>query len=80
MQQRRCPRHGPHDTLIRSSRFHREHLAFRDALRADARLREEHQPLKSRLAAEFGSDREGYGRAKSGFIEAALSRKRRRRR
>jgi len=48
------------------------HVAFRDALRADAALAKEYAALKRRLAAELGHDREAYTEAKTGFIHAAL--------
>jgi GrpB-like predicted nucleotidyltransferase (UPF0157 family) len=51
-----------------------EHLRFRDALRADGRLAAEYGRLKRSLAARFGSDREGYCEAKTGFIRAILER------
>jgi GrpB-like predicted nucleotidyltransferase (UPF0157 family) len=50
-----------------------QHLRFRDALRADAALAAEYGLLKRHLAARFGSDRDGYCEAKTGFIRAALS-------
>ncbi len=49
-----------------------EHLAFRDALRADHQLADRYESLKRRLAAEFRDDRVGYTDAKSAFIHAAL--------
>jgi GrpB-like predicted nucleotidyltransferase (UPF0157 family) len=49
-----------------------DHLRFRDALRADARLAAEYGRLKRRLAARFGCDRDGYCEAKTEFIRAAL--------
>jgi GrpB-like predicted nucleotidyltransferase (UPF0157 family) len=51
-----------------------DHLRFRDALRADAGLAAEYGLLKRQLAARFGSDREGYCTAKTGFVRAVLSR------
>jgi GrpB-like predicted nucleotidyltransferase (UPF0157 family) len=51
-----------------------EHLRFRDCLRVDAELAAEYGLLKRHLAARFGSDREGYCEAKTGFVRAALSR------
>ena len=56
------------------SRFHREHLAFRDALRADAALAVEYLTLKRALAARHGRDREGYTDGKAAFIRAAVDR------
>jgi GrpB-like predicted nucleotidyltransferase (UPF0157 family) len=51
-----------------------DHLRFRDCLRADAELAAAYGLLKRHLAAQFGSNREGYCEAKTGFIRAALSR------
>lgn len=45
------------------------HLAFRDALRADAGARERYAALKHRLAAQHGDDRDAYTDAKSAFID-----------
>ena len=50
-----------------------EQLRFRDGLRASAALRDEYASLKTRLAAEFGSDRERYTAAKAGFIRQTLA-------
>lgn len=50
----------------------RDQLAFRDALRADARLVESYAEIKSALAAEHADDREAYSAAKSSFIRAVL--------
>jgi GrpB-like predicted nucleotidyltransferase (UPF0157 family) len=52
----------------------REHLRFRDALRADGRLAAEYGRLKRSLAARFGCDRDGYCQAKTGFVRAILAR------
>jgi len=49
-----------------------QQLRFRDALRTDAALRDEYAGLKTRLAAEFGPDRERYTRAKAEFIRRIL--------
>lgn len=48
--------------------FWTKHLAFRDYLRAHADTAAEYAALKRRLAAEYGSDRLGYTKAKSPFI------------
>lgn len=47
-------------------------IAFRDALRADPRLRNEYADLKYRLAATYRDDREAYTGAKTPFIERVL--------
>ncbi len=48
--------------------FWRRHVAFRDYLRAHPKVAGEYAALKRRLAAEYGSDREGYTEAKTEFI------------
>jgi GrpB-like predicted nucleotidyltransferase (UPF0157 family) len=54
------------------SPFFAEHLRFRDALRADARLAAAYYRLKVELAARFGDDREGYTEAKGDFIRTVV--------
>ena len=54
------------------SRLWREHLAFRDALRAEAALCSRYQTLKLRLAEEFANDKSGYTAAKGPFIQSVL--------
>jgi GrpB-like predicted nucleotidyltransferase (UPF0157 family) len=49
-----------------------EGLRFRDALRADAELRERYEALKRELAEKHAGDREAYTRAKTEFVSAAL--------
>jgi GrpB-like predicted nucleotidyltransferase (UPF0157 family) len=51
----------------------REHLAFRDALRADSDLRARYQSLKLRLAEEFADDKAAYTAAKAPFIQSAIA-------
>jgi GrpB-like predicted nucleotidyltransferase (UPF0157 family) len=48
-------------------------LRFRDTLRAHRQLAAEYVALKRALAARFRGDREGYTKAKSGFINDARS-------
>ena len=50
----------------------RSRIAFRDALRADAALRQRYLELKQQLAAQHPTDREAYSRAKLPFIADAL--------
>jgi len=52
----------------------RRHLAFRDALRADARLRSEYGALKRFLADRHSTDVAAYTAGKDAFVEAALLR------
>jgi GrpB-like predicted nucleotidyltransferase (UPF0157 family) len=51
----------------------REQVAFRDALRADDALRDEHAALKRDLAAAHGDDRDRYTAAKGEFVERVLA-------
>jgi GrpB-like predicted nucleotidyltransferase (UPF0157 family) len=53
----------------------RRHIAFRDALRADARLRSEYAALKHLLADRHSKDREAYTSAKDAFVKAVLLRR-----
>jgi GrpB-like predicted nucleotidyltransferase (UPF0157 family) len=46
----------------------RKHRILRDRLRADPALARRYADLKRRLAAEYGTDREGYATAKTEFI------------
>lgn len=48
-------------------------LAFRDALRADARLRDTYAALKRELAQRHGGERNQYTAAKSAFVERVLA-------
>jgi GrpB-like predicted nucleotidyltransferase (UPF0157 family) len=50
----------------------RDHLAFRDALRASSELATRYAELKSQLAANHIGDREAYTEAKAEFIRATL--------
>lgn len=58
--------------VVIDSPYWKEHLAFRDALRADAALAERYWQLKRRLAARFPHDRAAYTDAKGDFIGAVL--------
>lgn len=55
------------------SAFWLEHLAFRDMLRSDSRLRSAYQKLKLGLAAKHPSDKSAYQAAKEPFIRTALA-------
>jgi GrpB-like predicted nucleotidyltransferase (UPF0157 family) len=48
------------------------YLAFRDALRQDATLRDRYAALKRGLAAQFAGDRKSYTKAKHEFIRGTL--------
>jgi GrpB-like predicted nucleotidyltransferase (UPF0157 family) len=52
---------------------HRDHVDFRDALRADRALVAEYGALKRRLAVEHRDDRAGYVEAKAEFIVGVLT-------
>jgi GrpB-like predicted nucleotidyltransferase (UPF0157 family) len=54
------------------SAFWRDHLAFRDRLRADDLLRDAYAALKQDLAARFPRDREAYIEAKGPFVKEIL--------
>ncbi|HET7229843.1 MAG TPA: GrpB family protein [Longimicrobium sp.] len=54
------------------SRFWREHLRFRDLLRADPVLAAEYARLKHDLAARHACDRLAYTTGKKSFIDAAV--------
>lgn len=49
------------------------HLAFRDALRADAAQRDAYAALKGRLVAAHGADRAAYTEAKTDFIAQVVA-------
>jgi GrpB-like predicted nucleotidyltransferase (UPF0157 family) len=49
-----------------------EQIAFRDALRGDARLARRYAGLKRELAARHPGDREAYSAAKTEFVAAVL--------
>jgi GrpB-like predicted nucleotidyltransferase (UPF0157 family) len=55
-----------------SSDAWRDHVRFRDALRADPALMREYDTLKRELAAAFANDGRKYTDAKGPFIRAAL--------
>ena len=50
----------------------RRHLLFRDALRADDRLRDAYRDLKQDLAARYRDDRMAYSRHKTAFIDTLV--------
>ncbi|MHB0876374.1 MAG: GrpB family protein [Anaerolineae bacterium] len=54
------------------SAFWREHLAFRDYLRAHPEAMAQYAELKRGLAGEHGEDRIGYCNAKTEFIQAVV--------
>jgi GrpB-like predicted nucleotidyltransferase (UPF0157 family) len=60
-----------HLTAI-DSPFWRDHLTFRNRLRADVALRDAYAMLKHELAARFPRDREAYIEAKGAFVNDIL--------
>jgi GrpB-like predicted nucleotidyltransferase (UPF0157 family) len=58
--------------------FWRDHIVFRDALRADARLAGDYAALKTRLADEFSNQPKRYTDAKGPFINEAVAKQQRR--
>ena len=56
------------------SREYKRHIAFRDYLRAHADDANVYAVLKREFASKFGSDRDGYNRAKSEFVQRILQR------
>lgn len=58
--------------VVRGGTLWRDHLCFRDRLRADALARERYAALKRQLAATHCDDKAAYTRAKSPFIRALL--------
>jgi GrpB-like predicted nucleotidyltransferase (UPF0157 family) len=57
--------------------FWRDHLAFRDYLRAHADARDDYARLKASLAERFPNDRESYIDGKTDFVREILNRARR---
>jgi GrpB-like predicted nucleotidyltransferase (UPF0157 family) len=55
------------------SAFWRDHLTFRDRLRADDSLRDAYAALKLDLAARFPQDRQAYIDAKAPFVKEILA-------
>jgi GrpB-like predicted nucleotidyltransferase (UPF0157 family) len=60
--------------VVQGSEQLRNHLQFRDYLRAHPEAVREYQRLKNELAARCGADRDGYTEAKSGFVQRILRR------
>jgi GrpB-like predicted nucleotidyltransferase (UPF0157 family) len=67
-----APPHHLYVCAIRTAALDR-HLAFRDALRADAAAADAYSDLKRTLAARLGHDRIAYTEAKSAFVERVLA-------
>lgn len=56
-----------------ASDFWRRHLVFRDYLRKHPKTAREYFELKKKLAAKYGTDRDGYTDAKTRFITAVTT-------
>jgi len=67
----KCPSHILHFMVKGSGAWIRP-IIFRNALRADAELRDRYGDLKERLASEFGDDIQGYGKAKTDFVRGVV--------
>lgn len=62
-----------HLHLVECGGWHwQRYLGFRDALRADAALRDAYATLKRELAARYPRDREAYIEGKAAFVEAVV--------
>lgn len=59
--------------LLEGAQELQRHLAFRDALRADAALRDAYCKLKRSLAVQHAGDRAAYTDGKTDFVRAALA-------
>lgn len=59
--------------VLRDGSFWRDHLAFRDALRAQPSIRDAYAALKLDLARRHPRDREAYGDGKTAFIRAVVA-------
>jgi GrpB-like predicted nucleotidyltransferase (UPF0157 family) len=58
---------------VRDGTFWREHLAFRDALRARPELCDAYAALKLELARRFPRDREAYTDGKTAFVRQVVA-------
>ncbi|MCA8919726.1 MAG: GrpB family protein [Planctomycetes bacterium] len=58
--------------VLKDSKLWREHLMFRDFLRAHADVAERYGLLKKQLATKAGADREAYTDGKSAFIRQCI--------
>jgi GrpB-like predicted nucleotidyltransferase (UPF0157 family) len=60
--------------VLAGSWAHRRHIAFRDYLRAHPETVQAYEDMKRALAAQFGSNREGYTNAKTAWIADVVTR------
>lgn len=68
------PGHFHLHAVVYDTQFWRDHIAFRDILRADPGLAERYWRLKTALAARFRNDRAACTDARNEFIRNALAR------
>jgi len=66
------PGHFHLHAVVIDTPFWKDHIAFRDALRASPALAQQYWKLKRSLAGRFRNDRGAYTDAKSAFIRAAI--------
>lgn len=59
--------------VVRGGALWRDHLAFRDTLRADSALAQRYGELKRGLAARHAADKAAYTDAKAPFIRSVLA-------
>jgi GrpB-like predicted nucleotidyltransferase (UPF0157 family) len=59
--------------VVDGNQPHLSHLGWRDLLRANPILAQDYGELKETLAAQYGTDRVGYTRAKTEFITGAMN-------
>ena len=59
--------------VVQGGPFWHEHLAFRDALRGDAAVRDAYAALKLELARRYPRDREAYIEGKSAFVQGVVA-------
>jgi GrpB-like predicted nucleotidyltransferase (UPF0157 family) len=71
-KERGNPGHFHVHAVVLGSPFWKRHLAFRDALRADAALAAQYWKLKQQLAGKYRNDRAAYTDAKSTFVRNAI--------
>ncbi len=71
-----APRVNLH-AVVAGGPFWHDHLAFRNALRANAALAERYATLKRQLAERFPNDRSAYTDAKAPFVREVLAQQRR---
>ena len=66
-------RHYHLHIVERTTDFWKEHLVFRDYLRAHPEVAQEYYELKKRLAIKYTSDHDAYTTAKTPFIESVIA-------